>query len=167
MTRVLDLCSNAFLYAQALDNSGESEYWILRYSKTRPEKLESLDPRLRLIRELIDTMAEMPQCIISGSNNFECRAKLSGDCVITIRPTTLDADGRISPMLFLFNLYSAERGRAPSIMYTATDTLERKLGDSSGAELLGLAQELARPLWILFFRVFIAKVRNTKLLNLT
>lgn len=160
---MLDLSSNAYLYAQALDNSGNTEYWVLEDSGAKLEKLEPHDLRLRLLRATIDATRAATRCFSSSSGDIEGRAQLSGDCVIAIRPVTLDVDGRVSPVLLVTNIYGEARMQVTTAIRAIPDVLGRGLSAHTNAEIKKLERELSRRPWVQLFRLFVAKLRSTKL----
>jgi hypothetical protein len=155
---VLDLSRNAYMFAQALDNSGEFEYWIVSRHGEHFDKLEPTDQRLRLIRKQIDEAAStFKRKLPFEGQELDCRASLSGAGVITIRPTTLDIDGRASPVLMLFNLYGDMRGQVAVALRTILDAMGRELTQSASLEIDKLDRMLKWPRPLLFLALIFGK----------
>ena len=84
---MLDLSEKAFIYAQALDNKGDPEYWIVNSSGTI-DRLPLTDARLSSVREQLDTLMATGRHWGTSSASLGCRINRSGACVISIEPVT-------------------------------------------------------------------------------
>lgn len=157
---VLNLSRHAYLFAQALDNSGDSEYWVASAHGESYDKLDHTDQRLRLIRNQIDKAAELKQNLPLQGQELNWQTTLSGVCLITARPITLDAGGRISPVLMLLNIYGGTRGQTAYILRAILGAMGRELSKNAIAEIDQLQQMLNWPRPILFVALLLAKLRS-------
>lgn len=157
---MLDLSTDAYMFAQALDNSGEPEYWIIRQCGTQFDKLEATDRRLRLVRAKIDETLALQRQPTHPSRELECQATLSGIGVITVRPTTLDVHGRISPVLMLLNVYSDMRHHAAVTLRAIPRVTGRELSQNAAKEIEKVQRTLNWPRLFLFLRLFFTKTRS-------
>lgn len=153
MTSKLDLRHEAYLYAQDLNNAGGVAYCRVSEGGAVGEHLVRPDPRLPLVRNLLDKIRGAGRAWAVGSTALSCRVTFTGDCVITVRPVTLDADGRVSPVLLLFNTLGPSR-KLGSVALTAVPTyLNRELDQPTQEALARLKQLLALPRWILILHI--------------
>jgi hypothetical protein len=160
MSVLIDLSRDAYVFAQALDNSGETEYWIVSDRGERYDKLEPTDQRLWFIREQIDEASASKRQLPLQGRELDFRANLSGVGVLTIKPTTLDVDGRISPVLMLFNLYGGMRGQTLAALRAILTVMGRELSQSASSEIDKLHRMLNWPRPVLFFTLLFAKLRS-------
>ncbi len=155
MTAKLDFSGDAFLYAQALDNSGKSEYWHISDCAAGLRPLEPEDVRRRAIQESIDKLQATGRNwpIFGGSIN--CRVSWSGDFVITFRPANRDADGRISPVLLICNVFSVRENQILLAWESIETCLHRELSQEDKSVVTHLARMLRWPQWLLFLNILI------------
>ncbi|MYM65701.1 hypothetical protein GTP45_02490 [Pseudoduganella sp. FT55W] len=153
----LDLSRSIYLYGQALDNSGDVEYWCTQDGGHRHDKLESTDGRLRGIRHVIDEVLSTGRLLPISTTEFECRATLDGSCVVVVRPVTKDADGRVSPVLMLFSLYSGGRHSAIASLRAIPAFMGRELSIETGKQFPHLGRLLNWPRPLIFFALLFQK----------
>lgn len=156
--QVLDLLREVYIFAQTLDNAGATEYWVMPDRSGRYEKLTASDSRLREIRAKLDLAS-------AGTRHFPVRAldidgktSLTGECVITIRPLTLDVDGRVSPVLVLFNVLGSSRQQAAAALLHIPHLLGRTFSQAADEEIDRLQHLLRQPWFVLLPRLFFAKL---------
>ena len=155
MTAKLDFSGDAFLYAQALDNSGKSEYWHISDCAAGLRPLEPEDVRRRAIQESIDKLQATGRNWPIFGGGITCRVSWSGDCVITFRPTTRDADGRISPVLLICNVFSVRENQILLAWESIETCLHRELSQEDKSVVTHLARMLRWPQWLLFLNILI------------
>lgn len=152
MTAKVDLGREAYLYAQDLDNDGGTEYWRVGDGGEISERLLPSDARLLDVRSRLDGLQQAGRSW-SLSGRLACRVNLHGDCVITIEPRTLDVDGRVSPVLLLFNALAPVRHQATAVLAGIPLLMERALTDEDMAAIASLKGALAWPRWIIFLHL--------------
>jgi hypothetical protein len=154
---VSNLLRDTYLYGQALDNSGDAEYWCIQDFGYRYDRLETGDSRSGLIRKKIDEVMARGRILSLETEEIECRASLTGSCVVTIRPETTDVDGRVSPVLMLFNIYSGKRSEAVAPLHAIPDLMGRQLGYKALKGLGKLQKILGWPRLVIFLALFLQK----------
>jgi hypothetical protein len=154
MTAEIDTSHEFYLYAQNLDNTGGTEYWRVTSGGATCELLLPSDARLPEVRSRLDDLQQVGRSWSIGGV-LPCRVNFHGDCVITIQPTTLDVDGRVSPVLLLFNALAPERQKATAIMEHIPNLMKRGLTDEDLAAIVGLNNALGWPRWILLIHLFL------------
>lgn len=159
---MLDLCHHAYLYAQALDNQGDPEYWQAGHAGAALDRLALGDERLPLIRRLIDDLASIGRRWSIGTGRLDCRVNCKGECVITIHPVTRDVDGRISPVLVLFNALGPRRLQAVTALSELEGHMGRSLSSVDRAEIEQLKKLLLRPRICLAFHIMFTSRRSKK-----
>lgn len=155
MTAKLDFSGDVFLYAQALDNSGDSEYWHISGHAAGLWLLKPEDVRRHAIRDSIDTLQATGRSWPIFGGGVTCRVSWSGDCVITFRPTTRDADGRVSPVLLICNVFSAQENQILLAWESIATSLHRELAQEDRSAVTHLARMLRWPQWLLFLNILI------------
>lgn len=155
---MLDLSQHAFIYAQALDNEGNPEYWLVRDDGSAFDRLTLSDARLPAIRRYIDELMATGRVWSSGSEGLECRVSWSGVCVISIKPLTRDADGRLSPVLLLFNVLGRKRVQGTIALASIQSVMGRELVSADVKHIAELKKFLQWPrLLILLHIVFFSR----------
>lgn len=153
MTSKLDLRYEAYLYAQDLNNEGGVAYCRVSDGGAVGEQLVRPDQRLPHVRQLLDEIQNAGRAWAVSSNALSCRVSLTGDCVITVRPVTLDAGGRVSPVLLLFNALGPSRKLGAAALTAVPTYLNRQLDQPTLEAVARLKQLLALPRWILFLHI--------------
>lgn len=159
MTSKLDLRYEAYLYAQDLNNEGGVAYCRISGGGAVGERLVMPDQRLPHVRQLLDEIQNAGRAWAVGGNALSCRISLTGDCVITVRPVTLDANGRVSPVLLLFNALGPSRRLGAAALTAVPTCLNRQLDQSTLQGLARLKQLLALPRWIIFLHIVFQRKR--------
>lgn len=144
-----------YFYSQSLDNSGDTEYWRCSGSKVF-ERLCSGDYLLSKIRVCIDEVMVNGEELYSEGSFFKCLIDKSGRiAVAVVYPDVLDADGRRSPVLVVFDPLGLQRRFFFEVVSNIPEVTGRKLG----LEALNGASELSKQLngcWtVLFLKIFI------------
>lgn len=146
---MIELKRSAYLYAQELDNSGDTHYLAFDADTRSWNQMPMGDDRLTPLRLTLDTLSESGRCYMQ-SEGLSCHAGFSGEALVKLSPTTLDAAGRVSPILFLFNVFSDHREQAIAGLPSQLGRMSRKLSPAVEAQLSILRSRLARPK-VLFF----------------
>lgn len=154
---MLDLSRDAFIYAQALGNEGDVDFWCVRIGEMAFEKLPLTDKNLPSVRACLDEMVSSGHHWPMGSGALVCQVRLSGVCVVTIKPMTLDIDGRISPVLMLFNAFGPDRRNAAKALKTIPDVLGRQLSQAVMDDINKLQRLLRWPAWLIFIRIIFTR----------
>lgn len=162
MTAKLDLEREAYLYAQDLNNEGGVAYCRVSEGGAVGEHLIRPDPRLPRVRQLLDEILGVGRVWAVGGPALMCRVSLSGECVITARPLTLDVDGRVSPVLLLFNALGPSRQLGAAALAAVPTLMNRQLDPPSLEGITQLKRLLGLPRWVLFLHIVF---RSKKALN--
>jgi hypothetical protein len=156
----LDLPNCAYFFAQALDNGGGAEYWRISDQGARYDKLGMTDPKLALIRKNIDEVAMLRAFYFFKSETLDVRMSFSGLGLISIRPSTLDIDGRVSPVLMIFNVNGDLRNHVATVVNGILGQMGRDLSRGSVADVEKLQRILNLPRPVLLFTLFLSKIWN-------
>lgn len=162
MTAKIDLAHEAYLYAQELDNEGGAEYWCTSDRGEIWERLMPSDTRLPDIRDRLDFLQGRGRSWTVGGDALSCSINMNGDCVVCIHPIRLDFNGRVSPVLLLFNVLSSSRQQMAATIEKIPALMKRDLDD----EILLASSRLKRILgwscWLIFLHmiIFSKRVKN-------
>lgn len=151
MTTFLDLKRNAFIYTQDLDNKGGTECWCISDSGMKFDRLNVFDQRTPVICEYLDEMNIYGRHLSLGSESFNCQVRWSGIFTVTIKPKTLDVNGRFSPVVVIFSLLSANRCQAATAIDAIPKILGRQLGQTTLKDVAILRRNLKWPSLLLWF----------------
>lgn len=162
MTARLDLGREAYLYAQDLNNKGGVTYCRVSEGGAVGEQLVRPDPRLPRVRQWLDQILSVGRVWSVGGSALMCRVSFSGECVITVRPLTLDVDGRVSPVLLLFNALGPSRQLGAAALAAVPTLMNRQFDSASLAAIAQLKRLLGLPRWFLFLHIVF---RSKKALN--
>lgn len=161
MTARLKLAHEIYLYAQDLDNLGGTEYWRLTAGGSVRERLLSTDPRLSAVRDHLDELGTSGREWLIGGAELPCRVNSRGDCVLTLRPLTLDVNGRISPVLLLFNALAPGRGQAVKAIEALPALMGRELAQPQLVRAAQLKRSLGWPAVFLCLHIFMFGRRSS------
>lgn len=139
---MLDLSNDVYIYAQSLDNSGDVEYWRAR------ERLSPGDPALDAVRRVIDATIEQGAKIRSIPGELECWATTGGPCIIQLYPKTLDVDGRVSPVILLFNIYGKNRSGVGLLIKSVPQVTGRQLRETTFLAIEGVLRVVRWPAFL-------------------
>lgn len=153
---MLDLRRELYLFAQALDNSGDTDYWAVDSRSGHSEKLAPNDPRRRAIRVTLDSVSVGARRFPNCGFEIDGKSLLSGECFLTIKPVTLDADGRVSPVVLLFSVLGRSRTQAANALQKVPDLMGRTLSQVTIEEIARLERMLRLPRFILLPRLLFA-----------
>lgn len=153
MTANLNFEREAYIYAQTLENNGQSEYWLVSRESGKINKIKESDILILDIQSGIDFVYALRQRWTTTETKFDCRISLNGLCTITIHPLTLDVDGRISPVVLLFNVLGPFRHRGLLALTEIQYTLNRKFSESDISNLTHLMRILRWPSFFIFLHI--------------
>lgn len=141
---MIDLKRSAYLYAQKLDNSGDAHYWCFDADNRRWNLMPTGDSLLTPLRHTLDAISGNGRCY-TQFQGLTCHALFSGSALLKLSPTALDAGGRVSPILFLFDIFSEHREQALAGLPGQLQSMSRRLSPAVEAHLSILNSRLERP----------------------
>lgn len=147
-----DIAGEVYVYTQALDNNGSSEYLLIE----NPNKVESLDTSgsiAAMVRDFIDKLHQYGRVWEVKGNTLDCRINLKGECLITLRPLTLDVSGRISPVLIAINVLALDRSCAKSTLSGLSHVVGRNLSEEDTLAISHIEKLLNLPRWKIFLNI--------------
>lgn len=153
--------STAFIYAQALDNSGDSEYLLCRSGSAIPERIDGADSRTRSVREVIDAVHAVASARRIG-DGLLYRRQQGGAFVLTVKPVTLDVTGRISPVVVVFPDMRTFQQVGQKSLWAIQSVMGRQLAGQTCQDIFLLKKIFSMPLflaWIILY-FFSSKVEN-------
>ena len=160
MTTSLDLNRNAFVYAQHLDNKGGFDFWRSQFSEMLFEQLTPNDIRLPLMHSCVDEIINFGCHWPTKSEFFLCQIMKSGKCLITIKPITLDIDGRKSPVLIIFDAFGPSRKNIAKTLQNIPRILDRQTDPIAMGDIEKFCRIFRWPAWILYIRTHILRIFN-------
>lgn len=141
---MIDLKCSAYLYAQKLDNSGDAHYLCFDADNRCWNFMPTGDDRLTPLRRTLDAISENGRCYMQFEG-LTCYALFSGQVLVKLSPMALDAGGRVSPILLLFDIFSEHREQALARLPGQLQRMSRRLSPVVEAQLSILNLRLARP----------------------
>lgn len=117
---------SAYLYAQGLDNSGDTLCWLSR-AVGEYQELDYADPQRVTFLHSLDHVQNIGRQWPVGSDSLECTVTYRGDCLIKIKPLTRDIGGRVAPVILLFNVFSDLRKNAARMLFDCEALMQREL----------------------------------------
>ncbi len=150
---MIDLAKYTYLFAQALDNESDPEYWQVSNKSGSFKRMALSDSRLPAIRTYIDNLTATGRSWRLNPPAIECHIYCTGAGLITIRPSNHDIDGRISPVLILFCAFSPNRRTIPSSLRSIPQIMNRHLTQKSKAGIDTFQKTIERPRLILFLKL--------------
>lgn len=144
----------AYLYAQALDNSGDSLCWL---SKTPGEyqELDYADPRRAEVLRSLDHVHNSGRLWPVGSDSFECKVTFQGDCLIKINPLTRDVGGRIAPIVLCFNVYGELRQGVTRMLLDCEALMRREFSVEQHSTIDAFEKILSWPVIFIAIHIFL------------
>ncbi len=141
----------AYIYTQTLNNTGNTKYWVSSVFNSI-NNLPSVSDEAGFVRDLIDELSD------NGReweiNDISCVVKLNGNCLITIKPSTLDSAGRTSPILILFNVFLCKK-LGIDLLLKVESIVGRELTEHDKAQCKNLAVFFDSSVFYLFFNILI------------
>lgn len=141
------------MYTQSLNNTGSTKYWVSSMFNSI-NNLPSASAEADCVRDLIDELSE------NGReweiSDISCVVKLNGNCLITIKPSTLDSAGRTSPILILFNVFLCKK-LGIDLLLKVESIVGRELTVHDKAQCKNLAVFFDSSIFYLFFNMLIKR----------
>lgn len=158
---MLDLRHETYLYAQALDNLGGTEYWRITQNGKVNEKLSPNDPCINAVQQQLDRLESHGRIWPITDNNLPCRALVDGTIILTVTPRQKDAHGRNAPVIVLFNALGPKRQQAAVALASIPSLLGRELTTDCAISVARLKRILALPRWLLSFHMALFSRKHT------
>lgn len=152
---MLNLSAGVFIYSQNLDNKGGTQYWKIDKYNSCIENISSNDTRLNKVREHIDNVNQEGRVWRLNEYGVDYKLKLSGECLITIKPVTLDNSGRVSPVLVVCDILCLDKYYIDKIINIIEFEFGRELNKSNLEGLKKLKRYLSWPKWFLFLNILL------------
>lgn len=147
-----DIADDVLMYAQALNNSGETEYWR-NYTR-----IASNAPDAAALRKVIDFVFGSGTLVYKSKSRSQLWLGGAGWLIIKIFPDALDSGGRDSPVLIAFNRNSKKRKPLTASEINQALSAGRKCGEGTLADLDKLLAFSRRPLWVIRLYAFFIQV---------
>jgi len=144
--------NKVYIYTQDLDNAGGTKYW----SKSKFNSLNtlsSMSDEAEYMLRLIDELSVNGRKWQINDIEIDCDVKFNGDCLITIKPNTLDLSGRTSPILILFNVLSFSKKVGVILLPQVDRVVGRKLSEQDKMQSENLALFLQSCNFYLFSHI--------------
>lgn len=158
---MLDLKNNSYLYAQALDNSGDTQFWSVNNLDGSWSLIRNNDIQIPQLQYALDLITTTGRCY-AQSDNLSCYATFSGPALIKLSPATLDVDGRISPILLLFDIFSEHRGGTLASLPHQLTYMSRELSPSGREQFSNLFCYITKPRILVFLSLLFCRKAGTK-----
>lgn len=158
MTSLLSAESSAFIYAQALDNSGDSEYWRFDVGSFGAQRIDLKDTKRKAVRDVLDTVQAEATARLIGVDLLYKRQR-SGAYTVTVKPLTLDKDGRISPVLVVFPNLKVMRLVGQAALLSIESDLGRRISEQTRNDIDRFSRVLTWPLCLVRICLFICSRR--------
>ena len=126
MTAMADCCRSAYLYAQSLDNSGDASCWRIR-SLGEYQEVDCEERERTAVLHAIDYVQNSGRKWLLGNESLECMVTYRGDCLVSIKPLTRDAGGRLAPVTLIFNVFGDHRESAARALNDCETLTRREL----------------------------------------
>lgn len=154
MTAESERYKSAYLYAQSLDNSGDSLCW--RSSACGEyQELDLSDPQRSAMLHALDYVQNTGRDWPVGSESLECKVTFQGDCLIKIKPLTRDAGGRVAPIILLFNVFCGIRKSAGRMLFDCEALMRREFSSEHRAAIYSLGRVMNWPLFFIVLHIII------------
>ena len=142
----------AYAYAQALDNSGDAKYLCLS-DRANVMQIDQTGKSAVMVRNCIDGLQQDGRNWNIAGDAITLRVSYKGDCILKVNPLTKDVAGRISPVLFVMNVYGGSRHSVMSFQKNIETELGRKISETDKAAFRKVNKILSWPAWLIFFHV--------------
>lgn len=158
---MLDLKQHSYLYAQALNNSGDAQFWSVSNLDNCWTAILNSDNKIPQLQHTLDSIATTGRCYIQ-SEDLSCYATFSGPALIKLSPSTLDDDGRISPILLLFDMFSAHREGMLASLSSQLTYISRDLSPSGREQFSNLFCHITKPRILIFLSLLFCRKAGMK-----
>jgi hypothetical protein len=152
MTSQINYLKEPFIYAQSLDNSGNTECWVISLDLVA-KKVTPSESDVKSILNTIDSVRSEGRVWSIGNQNVRFYVLLDGACVVRIKPVDLDASGRFSYIQIVANNYSEIRVMAADALSNIADITSRRT-DGSEVTIANRFKNILRlPRWFIFIHM--------------
>lgn len=152
MTKVQGL----LVYAQSLDNSGAVELLSYQAASGAFEDV-SEQPRDKALLALMDSLLTSERVWRMGQSPLQLYWSWNGDCIVQAQPVERDAAGRVSPVMLIFNMWTAQRKDILRVAETMHHAMRRSFEATARADFATLQKLLDAPAWIIFLRMWLTR----------
>lgn len=154
MTVGFERHKSAYLYAQSLDNSGDSLCWRSSAGGEYQE-LDLSDPQRAAMLHALDYVQNTGRDWPVGSESLECKVTFQGDCLVKVKPLTRDAGGRVAPVILLFNVFFGIRKNAGRMLFDCEALMLREFSSEHRAAISSLERVMSWPFLFIVLHVII------------
>jgi hypothetical protein len=147
MTSALKIESGAYLYGQALDNEGGVDYRSILPERVSAQCIDPSDPSLMALRGFIDYLHNAIRPRRFG-RTLVYRFQAPSTIVVTVKPLSLDVNGRISPVLVLLQSWQAFSEISGRAFLAIESDMGRQLSTYAKSDISRFAKVLALPRWL-------------------
>lgn len=144
MTALAERLNGVVLYAQTLDNSGDTLCWHVTDFNAH-HTIHEFDSHRAEVIHRIDAIEDAGRSWLVNTPVVKCRVLFNGDCLLTITPVTLDASGRNAPVQVLFNVYARGHVQWISLLRHWIVKIKRDLSADVQASILEVDKVLQMP----------------------
>jgi hypothetical protein len=141
MIVLIDSSKPVYLYAQELDNSGNSICLSSSVSGEYQDVSASSSQRDEILYFLDQVQRSGRRWWIS-SQEMECITTFYGDCLVKLNPVTRDCVGRVAPIVVLFNVRSAFRSIVGRVLLDSEKFTSRVCSSEQRAQIFRLQKML-------------------------
>lgn len=144
------------VYAQSLDNSGAVEMLSYQAVSGAFEDV-SEQPRDKALLTLMDRLLSSDMVWRIGQSPLQLYWSWSGDCIVQAQPVERDAAGRVSPVMLVFNMWTAQRKEILRVAETIQHVMHRSFDTAAMADFATLQKLLNYPALIIFLRMLLTR----------
>lgn len=144
------------VYAQSLDNSGAVEMLSYQAVSGAFEDV-SEQPRDKALLALMDRLLSSDTVWRIGQSPLQLYWCWSGDCILQAQPVERDAAGRVSPVMLVFNMWTAQRKDILRVAETIHHVMRRSFDAAARADFATLQKLLNYPALIIFLRMLLTR----------
>lgn len=144
------------VYAQSLDNSGAVEMLSYQAVSGAFEDV-SEQPRDKALLALMDRLLSSDAMWRIGQSPLHLYWCWNGDCIVQAQPVERDAVGRVSPVMLVFNMWTAQRKDILRVAETIHHVMHRSFDATARADFVTLQNLLDSPALIIFLRMLLTR----------
>lgn len=152
MTSQINYLKEPFIYAQSLDNSGNTECWAISPDLVA-KKITPSETDIKSILNTIDSVRSEGRVWSIGNDYVKFYVLLNGACVVRIKPLDLDASGRSSYIQIVANNFSETRLMAAEALSNVSDITYRRTDGSEVTIAARFKKILRLPRWFIFIHM--------------
>lgn len=145
------------VYAQSLDNSGAVEMLSYQAVSGAFEDV-SEQPRDKALLALMDGLLASKRVWHIGPSPLHLYWSWNGDCIVQAQPVERDAAGRLSPVMLMFNMWTAQRKDILRVAESIHHVIHRSFDSTAKADFATLQKLLDCPALIIFLRLWLTRL---------